>query len=112
MQNQQSATHYNQFYKLSDFKRNYRKEAAFIRALIAKYGIKPGAHLLDVGCGTGFYCHLFATFGMTVTGVDLSETAVKKAKEAYETEATWIVSNALELPFKNEFDVLFVSGFS
>ncbi len=25
---------------------------------------------------------------------------------------TWLLSNALELPFKNEFDVLFVSGFS
>lgn len=70
LQNQQSAVHYNQFYKLSDFKRNYRKEAAFIRALIEKYGIKPGAHLLDVGCGMGLYSHLFAHFDMTVTGVD------------------------------------------
>ena len=31
---------------------------------------QPGASLLDVGCGTGWFSRRFAEFGLRVTGID------------------------------------------
>lgn len=40
----------------------------------------PGAKLLDVGCGRGRHARAFARRGYRVTGIDLSEAAIRAAR--------------------------------
>jgi len=48
--------------------------------LIESEKIKP-CKVLDVGCGEGFYAIYLASKGFDVTGIDISENAIKLAKE-------------------------------
>lgn len=41
---------------------------------------RPGAKLLDVGCGAGYVCALFSRLGYTVAGVDISREAIACAR--------------------------------
>lgn len=51
-------------------------------AMIAHYGLRPGARILDVGCGKGFLLYEFmqALPGCDVHGLDISEYALENAK--------------------------------
>src|SRR5499427_10472003 len=49
--------------------------------LVSFAGIKAGAKVLDVGCGTGVVGLTAARLGATVTGVDLTPELVAHAKE-------------------------------
>lgn len=40
-----------------------------------------GAKALDLGCGTGTHSIYLAKQGLTVTGIDASETAIRRARE-------------------------------
>jgi SAM-dependent methyltransferase len=57
--------------------------AAVARELIRTYELKPGARILDVGCGKGFLLHEFACLlpGALVAGFDVSKHALAHAKE-------------------------------
>ena len=48
--------------------------------LVISEKIKP-CKTIDLGCGTGHYAIYFAGLGFKVTGVDISPTAIKIAKE-------------------------------
>lgn len=76
--------------------------------LMAKqYGIKPGDTILDVGCGKGFMLYDFTLSvpGVKVTGLDISEYAIDKAKE--EVKPFLMHGNANYLPFPdNSFDLV------
>jgi Methylase involved in ubiquinone/menaquinone biosynthesis len=67
---------------------------------LAKGGeIKPGT-VLDIGCGTGDNAIMLAQRGCTVTGIDLSRDAVRRANAKaaqLRAPATFTVGNALEL---------------
>ena len=77
-------------------------------------GVKPGSYVLDLGCGTGRYAFsLEKRYGYKVIGVDLLHRCISYAesfKTSLESTATFVVGNALELPFKDEsFDAVFCS---
>lgn len=64
--------------------------------------------ILDIGCGTGRHAIELAKRGYNVTGIDLSESQLKRAREkALSTgfEIKFIKMDARNLPFKNEFDL-------
>lgn len=42
--------------------------------------LKPGAAILDVGCGGGLKTKVMASQGFSVTGVDLSESFIEIAR--------------------------------
>ena len=44
--------------------------------------LAPGAHVVDIGCGTGISSRRFARQGYRVTGVDPNEAMLQKAREA------------------------------
>jgi len=60
--------------------RPVRKECAAIATWLVERGVRPGAALLDAGCGTGRYSRELARRGYAVHGVDLSPELVDIAK--------------------------------
>lgn len=62
--------------------------------------------ILDLGCGTGTLTVQLAKLADQVIGIDSSENMIEKAKGQF-PELTFMVGNALDLPFENKFDVVF-----
>jgi SAM-dependent methyltransferase len=64
----------------------------------------PGARLLDVGCGTGWFSRRFAGHGLQVTGIDPDPAALAYAR-SQGGEVSWMEASATALPFSdNSFD--------
>jgi len=78
--------------------------------LVSFAEIKPGASVLDVGCGTGVVGLTAARRGARVTGVDLTPELIAHAKENSElmgVAADWRQGDAEELPLPDaSFDVV------
>jgi 2-polyprenyl-3-methyl-5-hydroxy-6-metoxy-1,4-benzoquinol methylase len=74
--------------------------------------------ILDVGCGTGRHTIELTKRGYHVTGIDLSENQLERAKEkakAHNLDIDFQRQDARNLPFNNEFDVAIMlceGGFS
>lgn len=51
-----------------------------LRPLVRGALVKPGARLLDVGCGAGSFLKKMEKYGMEVYGVDFSKVAVSRAR--------------------------------
>lgn len=76
----------------------------FLRQEIANLiSLSSPQTLLDLGCGEGFYTHLFANElpECDVYGLDISKSAVKYAAKRYK-EANFSVASAKQAPFANE----------
>ena len=73
-----------------------------------------GRRLLEIGCGIGTDLVRFAAGGARVTGLDLSETAVKLARSNLEThglDGSVLVADGGTLPFGNDSqDVVYAHG--
>lgn len=53
-----------------------------VRVLQKKYGFTvDGSKILDIGCGTGRNAYYFASLGAHVTGIDISQNAIRIAIE-------------------------------
>jgi len=63
------------------YTKNTAEEVDFI---IDQLGLKPGAVILDVGCGTGRHAVGLAKKGYNVTGIDLSSGMLAEARRAVE----------------------------
>ena len=48
-------------------------------SVLNRYG--PGSSVLEFGCGPGFFAPYLAGRGASVTGIDISETAIEQAKQ-------------------------------
>lgn len=62
--------------------RPVRRECAAIVAWLIDRGIRPGAAVLDAGCGSGRYAVELARRGFVVHGVDLSPDLIEVARQA------------------------------
>lgn len=72
--------------------------------------IKPTQTLLDVGCGTGFFCDLAFKQGIDVTGIDASAEFIEQAKKR-NSGIQFSTGEMEELPFEdNTFNI--VCGFN
>ena len=75
--------------------------------------LRPGARILDIGCGVGHHAYRFARKGFYVCGVDLSPTAIEKTRELFDRlslSGEFICADARELPWENDvFDAAFLS---
>jgi len=81
---------------------------AVAEAMARHYQIKPGANILDVGCGKGFLLYEFTQVvpGAKVTGIDISSYGIEHAKE--EVRPFLQVGTASKLPFADRsFDFVF-----
>lgn len=66
------------------------------------YGLKPGARILDVGCGKGFLLYEFTQIlpDAQVAGIDISRYAIDNAKEEVKPYLT--AGNAIDLPYEDK----------
>jgi SAM-dependent methyltransferase len=65
-------------------------------------------NILDIGCGTGRHAIQLTKRGYRVTGIDLSESQLQRAREkaaAENLQITFLQHDARNLPFRNEFDL-------
>jgi SAM-dependent methyltransferase len=80
------------------------------RDALARAGIVPGAHVLDVATGTGNLAIRAAAAGAQVTGLDLTPELFEVARHRAQNAAVaidWVEGDAEELPFEDaSYDVV------
>ena len=62
--------------------------------------------ILDLGCGTGTLTNQLTGYSKHIVGIDHSKDMIDKARLQY-PDLDFRVENALDLPFSNEFDLVF-----
>ncbi len=107
------AREYEEFYAQGDFAHYSRRISTNVfRTLMKKAGVHPGASILDLGCGTGFYSSIMADLGYMVVGVDISATAIDQAKKR-DSRCDFRVGDAWEFQYDSgSFDCIVLSGCS
>jgi 2-polyprenyl-3-methyl-5-hydroxy-6-metoxy-1,4-benzoquinol methylase len=96
---------YGQKYDAESFTQGTAGECDFIENELKS---DKSLKILDVGCGTGRHSIELAKRGFDVTGIDLSESQLARAREKAETNNLKIdfrKEDARNLPFSDEFHV-------
>ena len=108
-------TNYAQKYDCESFVQGTIGECDFIEREI---NYDKNTRILDIGCGTGRHCIELANRGYQVTGIDLSESQLARAKEKASAEnlaISFVQHDARKLTFRDEFDLVIMlceGGFS
>ena len=93
-------------YENESFTKGTIGECDFIEKEI---GYKKDTKILDLGCGTGRHSIELAKRGYPITGIDLSESQLNRAKELAEKDKLIIdfqIQDARSLAFDSEFDLV------
>ncbi len=96
---------YARKYDKESFTQGTPGECDFIEKEI---GYNKDAAIIDVGCGTGRHAMELSRRGYSVTGIDLSESMLEKAREKarqHNLQIDFLCHDARDLPFENRFDV-------
>jgi ubiquinone/menaquinone biosynthesis C-methylase UbiE/uncharacterized protein YbaR (Trm112 family) len=117
---QLSLTKWDGGYKDLDFKKYIieYKELYFadtVRQIEQHYSPKKNDSFLEIGCGAAFLGTYFAKKEMNVFGLDISITALKKAKDYYHsqglTNAFFVCGCINQMPFRSQsFDLIYGGG--
>jgi len=67
---------------------------------------QKGEYILDLGCGTGQLTHRIAETGARVIGLDSSTEMIGQARQNF-PGLTFVLGDASEMHFDNEFDAVF-----
>lgn len=96
---QQSEAYNKYLYKL--------KRRALEKAMLKNPKNINEAHVLDIGCGTGFWVEYYGNLGCHVWGVDITETSVNLLKDAFPKHHFLRLDIGKEdLCFEEEFDII------
>ena len=99
-----------QIWTAGDYDRFSRYMEGSAREFYERLNVAPGARLLDVGCGSGQLALMAARDGLDVTGVDIAEHWVERARtraNAAGLRASFERADAEALPFEDAaFDVV------
>ncbi|MGM0375701.1 MAG: class I SAM-dependent methyltransferase [Bacteroidota bacterium] len=103
---------YSEQYDNESFTQGTNGECDFIEK---ELNFNKEAAILDVGCGTGRHAIELAKRGYHITGIDLSEPQLEKAREKAvkaDFEIDFQKHDARNLPFKEQFDaaIMFCEG--
>ncbi len=96
---------YAENYEKESFTQGTTGETDFIEK---EAGYDKSIKILDIGCGTGRHSVELARRGYDVTGIDLSEAQLSKAREKAETAAVSVSFNRMDaraITYRNEFDL-------
>ena len=66
---------------------------------------KP-AHILDLGCGPGFYANRLAALGHTCTGIDFSPASIAYAQEHRHPDSTYLDGDVRKVTFGSGYDLV------
>jgi 2-polyprenyl-3-methyl-5-hydroxy-6-metoxy-1,4-benzoquinol methylase len=97
---------YSKKYDEESFTQGTIGECDFIEKEI---NYKKSNNILDIGCGTGRHAIELSKRGYHVTGIDLSQSQIERAKEkskANGLEIDFHVADARSLEYKSEFDLV------
>ncbi|MBM4399286.1 MAG: class I SAM-dependent methyltransferase [Candidatus Cloacimonetes bacterium] len=96
---------YGETYEEESYTKGTAGEVDFLEREI---GFDKATLILDIGCGTGRHSIELAKRGYTVTGIDLSESMLAKARsqaEAAGVNVDFIRADAREFDFQGRFDL-------
>jgi 2-polyprenyl-3-methyl-5-hydroxy-6-metoxy-1,4-benzoquinol methylase len=96
---------YGNQYDNESFVQGTSGECGFIESEI---GFNRNLKILDIGCGTGRHSIELALRGYNVTGIDLSESQLKRAAEKagnHGLKINFLKQDARHLQFESEFDL-------
>ena len=97
---------YGNKYDNESFTRGTLGECDFIEREI---GYNKSSRILDIGCGTGRHSIELSKRGYDITGVDLSDSMLARAREkasAHGLTINFLKHDARDLPFTDEFDLV------
>ena len=99
---------YGKKYDQECFTQGTKGECDFIEKEI---NFDKNSSILDLGCGTGRHSIELSKRGYKITGVDLSESQLQRAREkAMEQKVSinFVQADARNLPFQNQFDLVII----
>ena len=78
------------------------------RSLLAlkEAGIESFRKMLEVGCGTGEFCHVVHNRGTNVTGIDIAESVIAESRSRYE-KIPFHVGTIKDLDPETKYDAVF-----
>ena len=82
-----------------------RKKAAKIIAVLEHFLGTPdlsGRTVLDIGCSTGFITHELHRAGASVTGLDIDEPGLERARQRFGGEVQFLAADGEKLPWPDE----------
>ena len=97
---------YGQKYDRESFAQGTIGECDFIEQEIS---FNRSVKILDIGCGTGRHSIELSKRGYDITGIDLSDSLLTKAREKAEKQdlkIDFLKYDARNLPFNNEYDLV------
>jgi len=97
---------YGQKYDSEIFTQGTAGECDFIEG---ETGFNKSIRILDIGCGTGRHSIELSRRGYNITGIDLSDSQLARAREKAEIKGLKIdffKHDARDLPFNSEFDLV------
>lgn len=83
----------------------YRRKKRCIKSCFGNTTLK-GKHVLDVGCGTGFFVEWYLQQGANVCGIDITEVSIQQLQQRYTCEFFIQDITAPEYRPYREFDVV------
>lgn len=92
------------YYHLLYQNRDEAEARLFLSNLIKNLPIHQSDRILDLACGSGRHSHFLAEAGFNVTGIDLSEENILKAKEIKSTAEFYV--HDMRNPVRGKFKVV------
>jgi SAM-dependent methyltransferase len=80
-----------------------------VEGIVKLLALPPGSHILDLACGHGRHAIPLAEQGYRVTGQDLSEVFLERARaeaQARGVMVRWVHRDMREIPLTDEFDAI------
>lgn len=74
------------------------RHQSFVSQLVIDFAamVKPGGHILDIGCGTGFLAEYLIQKGFRLTGIDITENLLQMALNRQLPTANFILVDFFE----------------
>lgn len=87
---------------------DFRKSTVINKCIVDfANNLKPHARVLDIGCGSGYPVSSYLSeHGFQVTGIDISERMINKAKLLRLTHAAFFVEDILHFKSEQTFDAI------